>query len=238
MTVSHTLRRWSILCAVLLLAACTSTTTRRADGIAERDTPVRGSRVLVMPPEVQLSELKASGLEEPRADWTEAASRGIAAALQTLLAERTVQRVQFTPPADPDQAERFRQLRLLYDVVGSAVMWHGLMPVGQLPHKKDRFDWTLGAGVRELGDTYAADYALYTYVQDSYASGGRKGLVPLGLLLGVNVSLGTRVGYCSLVDLKDGRIVWTGLLVSSTGDLRNPEGALAAMRQMLEDAPW
>lgn len=226
-----------LLGLLLLLMACSTSQVRRPDGVAADSRLLHGRTVLLMPPEVQLTELKASGLHEPRADWTATAGTLIADSLQRILAASEVRLLNWAPPQDAGQLERFRQLRLLYDVVGMSAVTFGLQPALRLPSKGKAFDWTLGPGVRELGQHFEADYALFTFVQDSYATGARKSLAVVGALVGVGMSLGQRFGYCSLVDLRDGRIVWTGVLVSSTGDLRNPEDALAATRQMLKGAP-
>jgi hypothetical protein len=225
------------LTLLFMLVACSSSQVRRADGIAADSQLLRGKRVLLMPPEVQLSELKASGLEELRADWTATATELIGRSLSQILAEQRTELREFAAPADPALLERFRQLRLLYEVVGNSAALYGLQPVLRLASKGKAFDWTLGPGVADLGEHFGADYVLFTYVQDSYATGARKSLVVVGTLLGMGMSVGQRFGHCSLVDLRSGAIVWTGLLVSSTGDLRNAEDALAATRQMLKGAP-
>lgn len=222
---------------VAVLFACSSTQVRRSDGVAADSKLLRGKTVLLMPPEVQLTELKASGLQEPRADWTATATTLISESLEQILARHGTALLHWRAPEDPVLLERFRQLRLLYDVVGGSAATFGLQPVLRLASKGKAFDWTLGPGVRDLGQYFNADYALFTYVQDSYATGARKSLVVFGALLGMNVSVGQRFGYCSLVDLRDGRIVWTGLLLSSTGDLRNGPDAHAATLQLLKGAP-
>ena len=42
-----------------------------------------------------------------------------------------------------------------------------------LRNKRGSFDWTLGPGVQVFREATGADYGLFTYVRDSYASGGR-----------------------------------------------------------------
>ena len=61
------------------------------------------------------------------------------------------------------------------------------MPGSALATKKDakgkpRMDWSLGPGVAALREATGADYALFTYVRDSYASGGRTALRIFGML--------------------------------------------------------
>ena len=44
----------------------------------------------------------------------------------------------------------------------------------KLPNKDGKFDWTLGEGVKALREDADADYALFVFLRDSYASAGRK----------------------------------------------------------------
>jgi hypothetical protein len=106
-----------------------------------------------------------------------------------------------------------------------------------LPTKAERFDWTLGTDVRQLKDEFAADYALFVYMRDSYASSGRVAVIVIGALLGATVSGGVQVGFSSLVDLRTGEVVWFNRLVSGTGDLRTPVPARRAVEILLADLP-
>lgn len=229
--------RLALWLLLLSLTACSVTQVRRAEGLEADSAIARGKTVLLLPPEVQLTQLTASGIEEPRADWTASATTLIGDSLKQVLDERSARLRHYAEPEDPKLQEHFRQLRLLHEAVGAAIASYGLYSGIRLAGKGEAFDWSLGPGVRALKQHFQADYALYTAVYDSYSSGGRKGVMALGLLLGVNVSLGQRFGFSSLVDLDTGRIIWIGFLQSSTGDLREAEGALAATRQLLRGVP-
>ena len=167
-----------------LLAACSTTQVRRAEGLEADSGIARGKTVLLLPPEVQLTQLTASGIEEPRADWTASATSLIGASLKQVLDERSARLRNYAEPEDLKLQERFRQLRLLHEAVGGAIANYGLFSGIRLAGKGEAFDWSLGPGVRTLKQHFQADYALYTAVYDSYSSGGRKGVMALGLLLG------------------------------------------------------
>lgn len=97
---------------------------------------------------------------------------------------------------------------------------------GPLRNKHGKFDWTLGPGVAALREATGADYGLFTYIRDSYASGGRNAMRVAGLLLlGGDIGGGMQIGVASLVDLRTGQVVWHNLLVDQAGDLRNLAGA-------------
>ena len=108
-----------------------------------------------------------------------------------------------------------------------------------LPTKKDKFDWTLGPEVQQLREVYAADYALFVYFRDSFASEGRMAMmVVMGALFGVVPAGGLQVGYASLVDLDTGDILWFNV-VGSRGnlDLRKPEDCAELITKLMENFP-
>ncbi|MDW8480129.1 MAG: hypothetical protein RML12_10515 [Xanthomonadales bacterium] len=105
----------------------------------------------------------------------------------------------------------------------------------RLPHKRGTFDWSLGPGVRTLDPS--ARLGLFLLVRDSYASDARKAMMVAGLFLGVSVPLGEQFVYAHLIDLDSGQVVWVNRLLSSAGDLRTAERAVAVVRRVLTRAP-
>ncbi|MEZ5441175.1 MAG: hypothetical protein R3F15_06770 [Lysobacterales bacterium] len=228
---------FAAVCLLLCLTACTSTRPKlhvQAPQLAQ-------APILLLPVDVVLSELLATGLAETRADWSEQARDGLTAALGSELgrAGASVLALQADPTAELAQVE------LLYQAVASSIIAAELRPE-LLPTKRDRFDWTLGPGAaqvlrgaaqRQFPDSPPARYALFCYVRDSYASSGRKALMVVGPLLGLGVQGGQQIGVSALVDLREGRIAWFNLLLSSSGDLRSPEPAREVTRRLLEGLP-
>ncbi|MEE9300925.1 MAG: hypothetical protein V3V17_07335 [Alphaproteobacteria bacterium] len=226
----------AVVFAALLTAGCAQTTAFK---IGDDFTPRTDSpRVLLMAADIELSELSAAALPEPKADWTEAAKRHVTAALDAVMEERNAALVMYTGPAEGSPEERVQiQLIKLHAAVGNAILVHKYLPPMALPTKKDKFSWTLGAGAKALGDAYGADYALFVFMRDSYSSAGRVAVIVIGTLLGVPIQGGAQVGFASLVDLETGEIVWFNRLFSVTGDLRTPEPAREAIDQLLADFP-
>jgi hypothetical protein len=56
-------------------------------------------------------------------------------------------------------------------------------------------------------------------------------------LLGVGLAGGSQQGYASLVDLRDGRLVWFNALRRATGDLREPGSAEETLDALLQAFP-
>lgn len=225
-----------LLVLVALAAGCTQTTTLiRTDGAR----PVlAGARVLLMPTTITLYELTAGGLQEPKADWTASARTHILTALQGELAKDHIRLVAYWPPnTDPSKQYAYIQIDKLHDLVGVTILKHRLGLGPSLPTKQDVFDWSLGAGARVLHQDTGADYGLFLFIQDSYATAGRKAMMAVAAVGGVVVPGGRQLGFASLVDLTSGDIVWFNWLPNGTHDLRAADTARKAIRELLAGFP-
>lgn len=198
-------------------------------------------RVVLMPPDVELYELSAGGVLEPKADWTATGRSYVTAALKGELQTKHIQMISYEPLMDMSSKDyAYSQLLKLHEVVGGAILIHKYMPQFELPTKKDKFDWSLGRGVNVLAEDYDAQYGLFIHLRDSYASGGRVALMIFTGLLTMGRYVphgGAQLGFASLVDLQSGEILWFNRLARGTGDLRTPEAAQEAVRKLLEDLP-
>lgn len=193
-------------------------------------------RILLMPVDIQLSELTAGGLQEPKAEWTDAARRYAVEVLRDEEKKRGDGMIEYrATPGNPDD-DLFRELSKLHGIVGSTITLHSV-PRFALPSMDGKFDWSLGPEVGKLHERYNADYALFVYIRDSYSSGGRVAVMMVGALVGVHVMGGVQAGYASLVDLRSGDIVWFNKLVRLEGDLRTREAAEETMRKLLNGLP-
>jgi hypothetical protein len=224
-----------------LAAACTSTKVLKPEAAGTFDPT--SARVLVLPVDVEVSSLLASGMTEPRADWTELARGHVQNALRARI-ERSKAKV-VDPRGDLFAPESpHLQILKLNEVVGISIL-EGKLGTTPLPTLKDRFDFTLGPDVQALGADLDANYALFVYVRDSYASGGRQALIAGGVaaclgtlgMFCVVPSGGTQLGFASLVDLRTGNVVWFNRLISSTGDVREAAPAAKAVDTLLKDFP-
>lgn len=225
---------------VLMSAGCTSTISKRADGMQADARIGRGKTLVILKADIELFELQASGMAEPRADWTDAATANVNTAIASELAERGVKVVQ-AAQTNPDQESapdpRVRQLELLSTTVGNAILQHEIFPYGRLPHRARTFDWRIGPGASLLQSRYQADYALATVVRDSYSTGGRKAVMVVGMVLGFSAPLGSQKAYTTLVDLNTGKVIWVNYLNSEDGDLRELAAARKAIKSLLSGMP-
>lgn len=225
-----------LLLAVGWLGGCASTQVRTVKDAGGKPIGIDGSVVLVEP-DIELYEVLAGGAQEPRKTWTENARRLYPqAARESLQRQGITMREDFYLPADAGADNRLRQLQLLNQAVSISILQYATNSAyGGLRNKHGRFDWSLGPGVVELRQATGADYALFTYVRDSYTSGGRAAMRVIGfVLLGGDIGGGLQIGLASLVDLRTGQVVWHNLLLDQAGDLRDPAGARETADDLLK----
>jgi len=213
-------RRWlAVLALALLLPLQALAYNQNRVATDESGKPVRiAGSVVVVEPDIELSLVTAGGLQEPRRAWTRDARRHYAAAVRAHLGGAgTAQAPDVDLPDDLDPDSRLGQVVRLNEAVALSISQF-LLPHGALATKRDgagkpRLDWTLGDGVAELRTLSGADFALFTYVRDSYTSEGRAALRVLALLAGaavgqvVDIGGGQQVGVSTLVDLRTGQVV-------------------------------
>ena len=222
-----------LLAAFALLSGCSSTQVRSAKDASGKPLALSGTVVLIEP-DIELSELGAGGMAEPRKEWTDAARRLYPQVAREVLARHGIDMApDYNLPADAGPESRARQLYLLAQAVSSSIlMYERSGATGKLRNKHGKFDWSVGPGAQALRDATGANYGLFTYIRDSYASGGRTAMRIAGLLLlGGDMGGGMQVGIASLIDLRTGQVVWHNLLVDQTGDLRD----LAGTRETADD---
>lgn len=225
-----------LLGCVCVLSGCVTMTPLKRAGLGASSAP--GVRVLLMTPDVQLSEVTAAGLEEPNAQWTEQGRRNVSTALSQFMASRSAVSVPYREPRHGSaSAHSHLQLLKLHEAVGGTILVHKYNEAMMLPTKAQRFDWTLGPDARLLAEEYDADYALFVLLHDSYASGERVAMMVAMAAFGVGLQGGIQRGFASLVDLRSGDIVWFNVLVRGSGDLRTPEAAKDAVTALLLEVP-
>ena len=222
--------------ASLLLAGCVTTSHKQITALERPEA--RAPRVLLMPLDVELSELSAGGLPEPKAEWTAAANRHMDTALKAINAELDLHLLDYDEDKlSADKRDEIIQLLKLHGIVGNSILLHQYVQPYALPTKAGKFDWSLGSSVRHLREETGADYALFLWVRDSYSSGGRVAVIMLAAVMGVGVQGGVQIGFASLVDLQTGNIVWFNRLARPTGDLRNEAAARETTLVLLKDLP-
>jgi len=236
---------FGLVVAALLYGAAVSPPARAQERSAVRQgfvlPPQSGKKILLLRPSVRVAEQSTGGMAEPRAEWTDQARRHIDAALVELQ-RQLGNSVIAAPEAYGEDAHRVAEHLALFGSVSEAVIQYQFFVGNRLPTKKrdnkaGQFDWSLGPDVAKLPGADQADYALFIVTNDQYGSTGRKMLQIVGLVAGVGFTSGVHAGYAGLVDLKTGDLLWLNADGQMGGDVRESDGAMKRVRQLLEDFP-
>jgi hypothetical protein len=205
--------------------------TNRAPGF---ESLPKGGTILIMPTDIELFEISAGGILEPKADWSAAAAKHFRAALDAKRKKLDMKSV-FLSEQDADETA---EINALHAAVAHAISMHHFGPgFLNLPTKEGKLNWSMGESVRELKDKTGAEYAFFSWIRDSYASGERVAAMIILALLGVGLGGGQQIGYASLVDLNTGNILWFNRLARISGDLREAEKAHETLDALLEGFP-
>lgn len=196
----------------------------------------KGALVVIMPTDIELFSMSAGGVLEPKADWTEAASRHFKAAMIEKKQKLGLSSVELTA----HQADEADEVNALHGAIARAISIHHFGALA-LPSKEGQLDWSIGESARLIRKMTGADYALFSWVRDSYTSDERKAaMVAMAILsLGrvIPTAGGLQTGYASLVDLNTGRVLWFNRLQRGSGDLREAEKAAETVDALLSEFP-
>jgi hypothetical protein len=191
------------------------------------------SKLVILPADLELFSISAGGVREPKADWTQSAVKRFRDGLNK---RKELLGANVTDLAEKD-VDEVSEVNALHGAVAQSVFLHHVLSVAKLPTKAGALDWSLGEAVKPLKAKTGADYALFVWIRDSYASAERKAAIVVMALLGVGIPGGSQIGYASLVDLNDGRIVWFNDLRRGSGDLREALPAQETVDLLLKGFP-
>ena len=220
-----------LLLAFALSGAAFAQTRNMAPGF---DALPKNAKVVIMPTDIELFSISGGGVLEPKADWTEAATKHFKAALVEKQKTLGVVPVELSEK----EADEVDEINALHAAVARAIATHYFgAPFMNLPTKDGKLDWSMGDSVVVIKQRTGGDYALFTWVRDSYTSGERVAAMIALALLGVGVPGGQQTGYASLVDLNTGQVLWFNRLLRVTGDLREPDKAAETLNALLNRFP-
>jgi len=201
--------------------------------------PEGKKNIVILPPDVELSELGAGGGLTPNALWTAAATKYVSE-ISAQYFEKLGYGVSFVERGSLGvSAKSVDDLAKLNSQVGLSVMLFQQSQFFRLPTWEGKpLNWPLGKGTKELQEKYGANYGLFIYLRDSYASGSRVAASILSaMVFGVALPGGQQIGFASLVDLDTGKLVWFNSLSSGSADLRTFEAAVETTNALYTDMP-
>jgi hypothetical protein len=218
-------------------SALAQATLRLATGVGNLPA---GAKVLIAPLDVELFSVSAGGVATPEAKWTQDAEKFMRTALVQRLKQGRIELVDAPSALVEEQTEALN----LHAAVASAISFHQFGPSNfRLPTKEGLLDWSFGDVFVPLAQRTGAQYGLFIWVRDGYATAERKAAMVGGIILGaftgiVIVPGGVpQTGYASLVDLNTGRVLWFNKLLRTSGDLREAQPATESVEALLEAIP-
>jgi hypothetical protein len=178
-------------------------------------------KLVLLPPEVDVFELSAGGTIEKVPEWGRQAAGHIEREIREFVDGR--RDLELVPMAtlSEDEKELVERHFAAYTVVATTAhaILHNADPAWA--HKRNRFDYTIGPGLRFLKEKTGADAAILAVAEDLVSSGGRKAMVVLGALLGIGLPTGRAYLVLAVVELESGDIVWLHSDFSVTQDLKD-----------------
>ncbi|WP_017932583.1 hypothetical protein [Robiginitomaculum antarcticum] len=221
-----------LIIIAFVLTACGSTQTKIT---TNQFTAKTDAVTLIYTPDVELSVLMATGMQETRADWSETGQDNITVALQSALDGRASRII--VHDREDVQSPRQSQLVKLTDAVMQTSLQYDYR--GQkLPTHKKRYSRSIGPGATLLAGDSGANYALMVLARGNYQSGGKVAMNIAMAALGGPMQFGGQNLYAALIDLETGDIVWSNLATAAPGeDMRKTEGADKLVASLLKDFP-
>ena len=192
-------------------------------------------RILVFRPELKVGEQTTAGIFQNNAEWHAAAMRELNSALILAGTKRGLDMVLHNE--EIGNSASLAEHRALFRIIVGTIIRHKLFGKDPLPSKQNRFDWSLGSGIAHIDPAARADYGLFLLSHDIFESAGRRAAKLVATLMGNAEVAGTHFGYVALVDLKSGDIVWLGVDLKASGDVRTAEGAAQRVEQLLNGFP-
>jgi hypothetical protein len=230
-----------LLTTIVVLTGCqtaTFTPHRVHYSFIESPDTRAPKKVVVLPPQVTVMEMSAGGVVEKVGEWTDQANRNVAAAARRYLSSSDRLRLVEMPKLSAPDQQRLEEHVALYDLVAGAALTHTSGGIEAWEHKRQRFDYTLGNGLKTLKERTGADAAIIFVGEDRVSSAGRKAAFVVAAAMGVAIPMGHSFLSAGVVDLVSGDILWLNRSVSTQGaDLRNAEDAQAMVDAMFANYP-
>lgn len=192
-------------------------------------------KVLIMPVDVTIKEVTAGGVAEEVPEWSKQGAANVHTALNDYFRsakKKEVQLIEMPKLVDKDRETLLQHLALYRRVAGAVTsQTYGMQP---WLHKIQKFDYTLGDGLKSIGARTGADSAIVVFGEDEVSTTGRK----IAAVFMDNVSLGHSFLAAAFVNFNSGDIIWFNYAYQyKNTDLRKPGDAAYIVERLFEEYP-
>lgn len=197
--------------------------------------PPETKTIVLLEPDIELSEHTVGGMLVPKAEWTKLAEENLNKAIQNKMnsIKGNIINIKENDPLD----DKGIQLMKTMAAMGNTVLIHNFVANASLPTKKDDPFWSMGKETAYLKQKYNADYGLFFYVRDQFTSDARQATKLLAALVGIQMAAAIQQAYAGIIDLENGQLVWFNHLLKTSGDTRTQKGANEMIFELMKDMP-
>lgn len=232
----HLLRYGVVVVFVLVVSGCAVPQNKLHYSLKDDPQSRLPKKVVLLPLDITVSELTASGAVEKDPQWTEEAKLCVIDATKVCI-DDVCFKLQPLPDLSQEELAILEEYLALYDVAAGSALLHTSPTVHGWESKRQHLDYSLGPGLAFLMEKTGADGALMVIGNDYISSPGRKFTFVMAAAAGVAIPM----GHCSLVggvvDLASGDILWLNHVLSEAKSLRSAGDAQAMMDSLMKTYP-
>jgi len=224
-----------------LVTACGGTVTRYKihHSLVDHNRSLP-KKIIVLPADVSVYQLSTGGVSEEVNKWSKIATKNVHQVIEQFAVNSKKFRVISLPKLNKKEQRKVDEHVALYNIVGHMGLSYFS---GPWKHKRSKFDYTIGPGLKFLAEKTGADAAMLVVGVDYVSTKGRKaaavGLLLAGVLLGQGAHV--RLGYSKLivgiVDLKTGNLLWIKRGHDKVRTLRKKKHVDFIVKNVMADYP-
>jgi len=163
-----------LIITVTVASGCSVKNVRQT---TQYPTYIRETKTIaVMPLDFYIYQITAGKIIELMDSWTDKSKEMVTLALEENLSDRYGYNIKFI---DEDWIQEnhkalWKDYSALHSTVAKSLMMHAMDGgAHRFPTKKDRFDYTLGAGISELARAVEADSLIFIHGKEYYSTKGK-----------------------------------------------------------------
>lgn len=194
-------------------------------------------KTLVLEVDVTIKEVTVGGVEEEVPAWSKQGTNNVREALSKHFNQDKKNKIQLmeTPKLTDSELENLKQNLALYRRVAYSIIDVTYSYKQQWwMHKVQKFDYTIGSGLKSLGERTGADSAIVIIGEDKASTAGRK----VAAFFLDSVSYGHSYLNAAFINLKTGDILWYNYVYQYKGaDMREAGDTQNLVNELFNEYP-
>lgn len=197
------------------------------------------TKAIVMPVDLEIYLLTASGSREYQPEWTETGQANVQTAFDS--ATSSMFEAVALPELSAEEQGVLDEHLALFDIAVSNSIT--MINTAKMKHKIDNYDYTLGPGLGWLAEKSGAEKMVMYIAEQEKSSGGRIAMMVLGAAVGgatgvyVVPGIGSSYNVTGVIDLRSGNIEWANYRTPVKGDMRKETAATKSVDDLFDAFP-